>query len=56
MTEGNHENNPNQFGQNQGLNLELCKYESIVMNFDWCCALRIQNFITDHTSLSAELE
>ena len=28
MTEGNQENNPNLFGQNQDLNSELFKYES----------------------------
>ena len=50
MIEGNHEKNPNQFVQHQDLNSELSEYESNVMNFDWCYALCIQKFITDHIS------
>ena len=39
MTEGNHEKNPSQFGQNPDLNSEPSEYKSRVMNFDWHCSL-----------------
>ena len=29
IIEGNHEKNPNQFGQHRNLNLELSEYESL---------------------------
>ena len=53
MSEGNHEKNPNQFGQNRVLNSELSEWESSVMNFDQVFGLYIQNFITDRTSRPA---
>ena len=45
-TEGNHEKNPNQFGQYQDLNWELSDYESSVMNFDRDYALYVQKLIS----------
>ena len=43
MTEGNHEKNPNQFGQHWDLNSGPSEYESSVMNFYRRYALCIQN-------------
>ena len=42
MTEGNHEKNPNQFGQHQDFNSGLLEYESSVMNVDRRYALHVQ--------------
>ena len=42
MTEGNHEKNPNHFGQQRDLNFKLSEYESSAMNFDRRYALCIQ--------------
>ena len=53
MTEGNHEKNPNEFGQHRDLNSELSEYESSVINFDRRYALCIQKFIKARTSRSA---
>ena len=50
MSEGNHEENPNQFGQHRDFNSELSECESSVMKFNRRYALCIQNFITDRTS------
>ena len=46
MTEGNHGKNPNQFGQQRDLNLELSEYESSAMNFDQSYALCIQKTLS----------
>ena len=42
MTEGNHENNPNYFGQPRDLKPKPFEYDSNVMNFDRRYALCIQ--------------
>ena len=49
MTEGNHEKNPNQFGQNRDLISVISEYEPSVINFVRRNDLCIQNFITDHS-------
>ena len=46
MTEGDHEKNSNQLGQNLNLNSELSEYEFSVMNFDRPSGLCIQKL--DH--------
>ena len=56
MTEGDHEKNPNSFGQHRNLNSEFFEYGYYVMNFDRRNALCIQNFITDRIWKSAKLE
>ena len=53
MTEGNHEKNPNHFGQNWDLNSELSEYESSVMNFGQRSALYIQKLYHRLNSQSA---
>ena len=53
MTEGNHEKNPNQFGQKRDLNSELSKYEFSVFYFDRRCSLFIQELYHRCTSQSA---